>query len=80
MADFEKKVDNGRDSAGIHRRLPELVIFQDGVERVRLKVLKGERLPQADEDLFAIVDLQGSVRSVELIEGAAPPPGAGWTP
>jgi len=50
----------------------EIVIYQDGEERVRAPA-KG-RVPGEDEDLFALVDVQGSVKSVELVDGAAPPP------
>jgi len=49
----------------------ELVLYQDGEERLRLEC--GGRLPALDEDLYAVVDVQGSVKSVELVEGATPP-------
>mmetsp|Transcript_99141 Transcript_99141/g.175718 ORF Transcript_99141/g.175718 Transcript_99141/m.175718 type:complete len:819 (+) Transcript_99141:135-2591(+) len=49
----------------------ELVIFHDGVEKVRLQATG--RLPEEGEKLFAIVDLQGTVKSVTLLEGASPP-------
>merc|ERR1712232_650488 len=50
---------------------PELVVFQDGSERIRLHV-EG-RIPQRNEDLFALVDLVGAVTSVRLVEGSRPP-------
>ena len=50
---------------------PDLVIFQDGVERVRLPA--GGQLPSRGEDLFALVDIQGSVKSVSIVWGALPP-------
>jgi len=54
---------------------PALCIFQDGEERARLPV--GGRLPEPGEDIFALVDLQGSVKGVSLVEGAMPPAPAG---
>lgn len=50
---------------------PGLVIFQDGQERVRLAA--SGRIPSSSDDLFAVVDVQGAVRAVELVEGAVPP-------
>jgi hypothetical protein len=50
---------------------PELVVFQDGVERFRRAA--GGRLPTEDEPLFALVDLQGSAKRVTLVEGSMPP-------
>jgi len=50
---------------------PELVIFQDGEEKCRLPATG--QLPDRDEELFLVVDVQGSVKSVSIIEGAAPP-------
>jgi len=44
---------------------PELVIFQDGVERVRLPATG--RLPQQGEEIFAIIDLQGCVSQATLL-------------
>merc|ERR1712018_940705 len=41
---------------------PEIVIFHDGIERVRLRATG--RLPGLDKDLFAVVDVQGAVKSV----------------
>ncbi|CAE8645888.1 unnamed protein product, partial [Polarella glacialis] len=49
----------------------ELVIFQDGKECVRLPAGVGS--PGPDEELFAVVDLQGSARQVSLVVGAIPP-------
>merc|ERR1740123_355046 len=49
----------------------EVVIFQDGRERARLPA-RG-RLPSHYEDLFAVVDLQGNVTKVALVQGAVPP-------
>lgn len=49
---------------------PELVVFQDGVERVRLPA--AGRLPKRDEELFAIVDLQGCVSQTTLLHGEPP--------
>jgi hypothetical protein len=51
---------------------PELVIFQDGVEKVR-RPATGQ-LPRPDEDIRAIVDLQGSVNQATIICGKEPPP------
>lgn len=50
---------------------PQLVIFQDGEERARL-VARG-RLPDPSEDLFALVDLQGSVKKVTFVQDTSPP-------
>jgi len=50
---------------------PELVIFQDGVERVRLGC--SGRLPRPGEELVAVVDLQGAARRASLLPGRAPP-------
>lgn len=50
---------------------PTICVFQDGEERVRLPA--GGRLPEHGEDLFALVDMQGSVKGVSLVEGAMPP-------
>lgn len=41
----------------------EMAVFQDGTERVRLPV-RGEGVPKLSEDLYALIDLQGTVRSV----------------
>lgn len=49
---------------------PELVIFQDGVERVRLPATG--RLPGPNDELLAVVDVQGSVKSVRMIRGSSP--------
>lgn len=49
----------------------ELVVFHDGVEKVRLPATG--RVPEEGEPLFAVVDLQGTVKSVTMLEGAAPP-------
>lgn len=49
---------------------PALCIFQDGQERVRLPA--AGRLPALEEDLFAVVDLQGSASAVSLLQGALP--------
>lgn len=50
---------------------PSLVIFQDGVERVRLPA--AGRLPARSEDLYALIDLHGNVKCASLVEGALPP-------
>jgi len=56
---------------------PALVIFQDGIERVRFAA--SGRLPTGDEELVAVVDLQGSARSLTLLPGCSPPkPPIGW--
>jgi len=49
---------------------PEIVIFQDGRERVRLPATGA--LPTRDEQLFAMVDMQGNVSQATLF--AAKPP------
>lgn len=49
---------------------PELVIFQDGTERVRLPATGP--LPTMDEQFFAMIDLQGNVSQATLF--AATPP------
>jgi len=49
---------------------PTLVVFQDGEERLRLPA-EG-RVPQ-EEDIFAVVDLQGTTRCVTLVENPMPP-------
>lgn len=54
-----------------HDSESSLVIFHDGEERLRLPACG--RLPGYHEDLFALVDLQGSVQRVTLVEGASPP-------
>jgi len=48
-----------------------LVIFQDGVEKVRRNMKNS--VPNATEDVFAVVDLQGLVKCVELSDEAYPP-------
>lgn len=48
---------------------PELVILQDGVEKVRLPATG--QLPRRGEELFAIVDLQGCVSQVSLFHDKA---------
>mmetsp|Transcript_96324 Transcript_96324/g.241491 ORF Transcript_96324/g.241491 Transcript_96324/m.241491 type:complete len:719 (-) Transcript_96324:298-2454(-) len=50
---------------------PALVIFQDGLERVRLPC--SGRLPRSGEELVAVVDLQGSARRATLLPGRYPP-------
>ena len=50
---------------------PELVVFQDGVERARLPA--NGMLPGRSEDIFALVDLMGNVKGVSLVAGARPP-------
>jgi hypothetical protein len=59
------------EPAGTSSANPELVIFQDGIERVRFPA--GGRLPSRSEDLFALVDLQGNVKCASIVEGAVPP-------
>eukprot|EP00747_Dinoflagellata_sp_TGD_P093484 gnl/TRDRNA2_/TRDRNA2_165778_c0_seq2.p1 gnl/TRDRNA2_/TRDRNA2_165778_c0~~gnl/TRDRNA2_/TRDRNA2_165778_c0_seq2.p1 ORF type:complete len:114 (+),score=15.28 gnl/TRDRNA2_/TRDRNA2_165778_c0_seq2:52-342(+) len=49
-----------------------LVIFQDGCEKVRLPVTG--QVPGPQEDLFAVVDVHGTVKALSLIAGAVPPP------
>jgi len=48
-----------------------LVIFQDDEERLRLP-LSGRQLAR-NEELFAVVDLQGAAKTVSFVEGAQPP-------
>jgi len=48
-----------------------LVIFQDGVEKVRRNMKNN--VPNAREDVFAVVDLQGLVKCVKLSHEAYPP-------
>lgn len=50
---------------------PHLVIFQDGVERVCLQATG--RLPGNDEELHAVVDLQGTTTCVRLLQRCMPP-------
>mmetsp|Transcript_52060 Transcript_52060/g.97711 ORF Transcript_52060/g.97711 Transcript_52060/m.97711 type:complete len:654 (-) Transcript_52060:49-2010(-) len=50
---------------------PNLVIYQDGEEKVSLKIT-GD-LPSSSEELFFVVDVIGSVKSLALLEGAQPP-------
>lgn len=54
---------------------PEFVICQDGEERLRLSVGESASLPNYAEgdELFAVVDLQGSVQKVTVAENAPPP-------
>lgn len=47
-----------------------LTIFQDGVERVRLQATG--RLPMDDEEIYGVVDVQGSVKAVRLVKGGSP--------
>lgn len=49
----------------------QLVVYQDGVERVRLQATG--RLPQSEEELFAVVDVHGAARSVSFVEGSTVP-------
>lgn len=50
---------------------PTLVVFQDGEERLRLPA-KG-RVPLGSEEVYALVDVQGTTRCVSLVEGSSPP-------
>mmetsp|Transcript_18016 Transcript_18016/g.42097 ORF Transcript_18016/g.42097 Transcript_18016/m.42097 type:complete len:701 (-) Transcript_18016:74-2176(-) len=50
---------------------PELVIYQDGQEKVRSEL--GGLLPKPDDALYAVVDVQGCIKGIELLEGASPP-------
>lgn len=49
---------------------PWLTIFQDGVERVRLQATG--RVPEQDEEVYGVVDVQGSVKAVRLVKGSSP--------
>mmetsp|Transcript_34713 Transcript_34713/g.63416 ORF Transcript_34713/g.63416 Transcript_34713/m.63416 type:complete len:688 (+) Transcript_34713:43-2106(+) len=50
---------------------PAMVIYQDGQEKVSCRV--GGELPNEGDGLYAVVDVQGSIKKVELVEGALPP-------
>jgi len=49
---------------------PELVVFQDGTERVRLPATG--QLPTPTEELFALVDVQGNVSQATLFKAKPP--------
>jgi len=57
---------------------PALVIFQDGVERLRLPATG--RLPTAEDDLVAVIDLQGSCRRLSIVSGSTRPERPGGSP
>lgn len=50
---------------------PLLIVFQDNLEVARL--CTGGRLPKENDDLFAVVDVQGTVRSVSFIQDSSVP-------